>query len=326
MNATTLLRSTIALVVLTAVAGEVSHSGPPVLFNPGRVANHLTSQVPEIGLDPLPLPRISEYRNSGCQPGSRDDYPWCGEDEFELTVEGHTLYVVHQNATYNCCPDDIVVSLTVEGNLLRLTEEELLTVPCDCLCCYDVETTVVNLAPGTYTVEYCWYDYESGDQQCHVEDIVVGGLDRPSMVRAVEGVAHLSPFADSPIDSDPIPLPRVEDCTNSGCLAGPRGDPWPCEEPDVIELTVEGHTLHVLHTNADYNCCPDDIVISVSLEGDVLRLTEEEILSLPCFCICCYEVEATVVGLASGEYEVQFYWYDYDTGQVECYIEQIVIP
>ena len=37
--------------------------------------------------------------------------------------------LVHGNATYNCCPDDIVLSLTVEGNTLRLTEEEVLTMP-----------------------------------------------------------------------------------------------------------------------------------------------------------------------------------------------------
>jgi len=37
------------------------------------------------------------------------------------------------NVEYNCCPDDIVVSLTIEGNVIRLDEEEILTIPCYCI-------------------------------------------------------------------------------------------------------------------------------------------------------------------------------------------------
>jgi len=119
-------------------------------------------------------PRIDTYSNSGCLPGDaqKDGYPWCGDDTFEMTAEAHSLHVTHRNATYNCCPDDIRVELTVAGRTLHLTEEEILTMPCACLCCYDVETTVVGLSPGTYTVEYCWADNELGPQ-CHTEDVSV---------------------------------------------------------------------------------------------------------------------------------------------------------
>lgn len=118
-------------------------------------------------------PRIGGYSNSGCLPGTREDFAPCGDDEIELTVEGNTLYTVHRNATYNCCPDDIVVTLSVEGSVLALTEEEILTNPCYCICCYDVESTVVDLSPGEYTVAYCWYDYDTYQEECHVEDIVI---------------------------------------------------------------------------------------------------------------------------------------------------------
>ena len=122
-------------------------------------------------------PRIGDYSNSGCLPArrdaSRDDpYPCPGDDQIQLTVEGNTLHVLHTNATYNCCPDDILISLTVEGSLLRLTEEEL-DQQCYCICCYDVEATVVELPPGEYTVEFCWYDYQTDGQRCYVEDIVI---------------------------------------------------------------------------------------------------------------------------------------------------------
>jgi hypothetical protein len=120
---------------------------------------------------------MEEYSNSGCLPSPSltaedDQYPFCGGDTMEITVEGHKIHIVHGNATYNCCPDDIEVTLVVEGTLLQLTETEILTIPCDCLCCYDVESTILDLWPGTYVVEYCWHDYETGDE-CHREEVVV---------------------------------------------------------------------------------------------------------------------------------------------------------
>ena len=30
-----------------------------------------------------------------------------------------------------------------------------------------------RLLPGPYTVEFCWEDYETGGEMCHVEDIMV---------------------------------------------------------------------------------------------------------------------------------------------------------
>jgi hypothetical protein len=134
---------------------------------------------PYNGPDECPYggPRIGSYGDGGCKSGKKlglnaAQYP-CGDDEFLLTVIGNTLHLMHKNATYNCCPDDIVVSLTVQGNTLNLKEEEILTTPCYCLCCYDVESTVVDLPPGEYVVRYCWSDYETGQEQCHTETIVI---------------------------------------------------------------------------------------------------------------------------------------------------------
>jgi len=77
------------------------------------------------------------------------------------------------NATYNCCPDDIAVSLSVDGDVLRITENEVLTTPCYCLCCYNVGSTIVGLSPGVYAIEYCWDDYETGGKECYTEEIIL---------------------------------------------------------------------------------------------------------------------------------------------------------
>ena len=133
-------------------------------------------------------PQLAEYSNSGCLPGTGEagqdtlaaqadtpnDYPGCDEDTIEVTVDGSSLTLIHRSATYNCCPDDIVVNLSADGDILTVTEEEdLSSGGCFCLCCYDVEATAVALDPGEYTLEYCWEDYETDDQECRVKDIVV---------------------------------------------------------------------------------------------------------------------------------------------------------
>lgn len=113
------------------------------------------------------FPRIGEYADSGCLPQSRlnleaDQYPFCGDDEIEFILEGGTVRMVHTNATYNCCPEDIVVSMSVEGDVIAVTEKEIGGF-CHCLCCYDVKSTIVDLPPGEYVISYSWYDYETGE-------------------------------------------------------------------------------------------------------------------------------------------------------------------
>jgi hypothetical protein len=121
-----------------------------------------------------PAPFLDDYGNSGCLPDPASAYEPCPEDDtFAFVVEGDRLHVVHGNATYNCCPEEIAVTLAVGEWLLRLTEEEILEMPCDCMCCYEVTSTVGGLAPGAYTVEYRWYDWETGQEQCDVAVVVV---------------------------------------------------------------------------------------------------------------------------------------------------------
>jgi len=121
-------------------------------------------------------PYIEEYSNSGCLENSfsyNEDYPGCGEDEVVATAEVNSINVTHLNSTYNCCPDDIEVALAHQGSYLRLQEKEILTTPCDCLCCYNVETRVSGLQAGEYTLEYCWRDYETLGESCKTVTVVV---------------------------------------------------------------------------------------------------------------------------------------------------------
>ncbi|MHC5046916.1 MAG: hypothetical protein ACYTGY_10185 [Planctomycetota bacterium] len=98
----------------------------------------------------------------------------------------------------------------------------------------------------------------------------------------------------------PSPGPHLIGYANSGCLPeGERVSP-PCENDDGFELVVEGDRLTITHRDATYNCCPEDIEVALEVDEWLLVLTETEVLVEPCFCVCCYEVDSTVGGLAPG--------------------------
>jgi len=91
--------------------------------------------------------------------GLAQDYPWCSTmDDIFAVVENGNLVLHHDLATYNCCPDSFTFSVTVSTDSLFVTEEEVLTMPCDCLCCYKLATTVEGLSAGEWHVVYRWFD------------------------------------------------------------------------------------------------------------------------------------------------------------------------
>jgi len=141
-------------------------------------------------------------------------------------------------------------------------------------------------------------------------------LDGSGMVDVLDLLEVLSGWG--PCGSDPY----LVDYYNTGCVQYPP-DGF-CEE-DQFEFKVEDKTLFVKHTDALYNCCLDDIVVTLEVEGELLKLVEEEILTMPCWCVCCYEIWSVVKGLESGEYAIEYWWDNYWTG-MECYTTEIFVP
>ena len=126
------------------------------------------------GVDPCcgASPRVSEYSNSGCLPAPIS-YPDCGEDAIEYRVDNVDVYVAHRNASYNCCPGNLVISVVeFEPGRLRLWEQETLP-QCFCMCCYDILAVVVDLPPGPWEIEFCWEDWETRGVRCDVQFVVI---------------------------------------------------------------------------------------------------------------------------------------------------------
>jgi hypothetical protein len=90
---------------------------------------------------------------SECLTGSEgalsNDSPWPG-GTVRFAVSYDTLFVYHDSAYYNCCP---MFSFTVEtsGSEVDFIEADTTTMPCDCMCYFNLDCSVAGLEPGTYT-------------------------------------------------------------------------------------------------------------------------------------------------------------------------------
>jgi len=132
-------------------------------------------------------------------------YPWCaGADEIYATVADSVITVHHVAAAYNCCPDGFAYDVSVQGTLIDVTETEILTLPCLCVCCYNLTVEIAPVAPGTYTLAFSWYDYETGQWQERVLPVVV----RAGPAGAVPAIAAATRSAclEQAAAGDPPPM------------------------------------------------------------------------------------------------------------------------
>lgn len=76
-----------------------------------------------------------------------------GDADVEVEIDGLEVTITHKNAFLNCCLDSILVSFAQEDRLLRLVEHEAVTIPCDCICPFEVMAVIEVSVPGKYMIE-----------------------------------------------------------------------------------------------------------------------------------------------------------------------------
>ena len=102
-------------------------------------------------------------------------WPGCEEDRFSTSVAGDTLTVYHDKTLYNCCMDGVDYSVVQNASVIQIQETEILTIPCTCVCCYDLAVQVADLAAGLYTVVFTWYDYDTDQWEQWTDQVTIGG-------------------------------------------------------------------------------------------------------------------------------------------------------
>ncbi len=92
--------------------------------------------------------RTPAYKASQSNCHENPTYP--DPDSIIITVSGDDITVLHKDAFYNCC-FEISVEVIQQDDIFNLYEhtsgEE-----CDCLCYFDISTTICDLEPGTYMI------------------------------------------------------------------------------------------------------------------------------------------------------------------------------
>ncbi|MBA7600379.1 hypothetical protein ES703_07429 [subsurface metagenome] len=102
-------------------------------------------------LDTLVAEAGIEYEITPCDMGS-SAAGQSGETRFTVTVQGR--YILFEDMMVaNCCPDELELQMTVDGNLITIYEIEYLSYPCLCICDNPVTATLGPFEPGTYTLE-----------------------------------------------------------------------------------------------------------------------------------------------------------------------------
>ncbi len=87
---------------------------------------------------------------------------WCwDQDDIRAYYQDGLITVIHNATVYNCCPDSFTFQVEQEGAVIRVWEHENLTEACLCLCCYNLSVSLGAPAPGDYTIEFSWSDYET---------------------------------------------------------------------------------------------------------------------------------------------------------------------
>lgn len=78
--------------------------------------------------------------------------------EYKANTDGY-LHLKHVNAIFNCCPDTITVTTSMQGSNISIVESELAP-KCDCICNYDLVYKLGPLSNQNYTLIFNRYDQE----------------------------------------------------------------------------------------------------------------------------------------------------------------------
>ncbi len=89
--------------------------------------------------------------NSEClymKDGSTDDY---SAINFQYYTQDKRLVFKHINTAFNCCPGELSATVLREGQLISISESEEEGL-CSCLCLYNLEMELNNVAVGIYDI------------------------------------------------------------------------------------------------------------------------------------------------------------------------------
>jgi len=226
---------------------------------------------------------VVEFNVGECTPPEVKGPPDQGDPIVNYSWSNGLLTMVHENAFFNCGAD-LVLEFEMTGDTLRFHEKNINDmIPVPCMCYYELTSVIEGLSPGTYVAEVYNQDYP------WEPDLL---LDRQQINLTSSG-------------------PVLIDFDDTGCLQ--RGGD---DVRSTVSYTYSGDTLTLEHLDAMFNCAG---IISVEFEtaGDTLRFYEFNVSEDWVYCICPFNITATLAGVESGTYIVEVYARDYYLDPIE---------
>ncbi len=212
--------------------------------------------------------------------------------EWNYTAEGQ-LYLKHTNAGFNCCPEELYAEITITADTITIEEYERGSL-CHCLCLYDLDYTISNLEPGTYTIRV---EEPYRQQTDPVLEITVDLSSAPMGSFCVKRSGY--PWNDGSSNEPQGRIVRVEGCGRSNTDPALYPGDLSC-----IEWNSAGETLLLKHLNATFNCCAK-IGADIKISDTIIAITEWESNSV-CDCHCLFDVEYEITNLLPGTYRIIF--------------------
>ncbi len=90
---------------------------------------------------------------------------------------------------------------------------------------------------------------------------------------------------------------ETQNVSFSECKAGQR-----FAEESVHLKMLSDNILKLTHINSIFNCCPEELSSSASLENNVIYIKEKESGDLMCDCLCYYDMSIELKGLEQQNY------------------------
>ncbi len=96
--------------------------------------------------------------------------------EYQYNADSKQLKFRHINSAFNCCPGELSVQISIEGNSIKISEAEK-EAACNCLCLFDLEMQASDINAGIYQLkitEPYLYDQESLECTINLNDSITG--------------------------------------------------------------------------------------------------------------------------------------------------------
>lgn len=106
-------------------------------------------------------------------------------DVASWTYDGDVLRITHVNGAFNCCVETLTAEIEIAGDTIRVREAEVLeNGGCRCLCLYDLEYEVKDIAAGSWRIEFEEMNVPDGEESIAFDAVLTDGASgRHEVVR-----------------------------------------------------------------------------------------------------------------------------------------------